>query len=99
MVGLLAKVADVDEMASYGSSGGHGRADQVRAPALPLAAFEVAVRRRRATLFGLETVGIPGQAHRTAGLAPFEAGLDEEFVQPFVLGLRIGRAYCRENGG
>src|SRR3546814_13022408 len=86
MVGLLAKVADVDEMASYGSSGGHGRADQVRAPALPLAAFAVAVRGRRATLYGLETVGMHCQAHSTTEPGPLEASSAEDFFQPLRAG-------------
>src|SRR5262249_9387475 len=69
-----APVADVDEVALDGGRGGHLRADEVGAPAAPLAALEVAVRGRGAALAGLEDVGVHAQAHRAARTAPVEAG-------------------------
>src|SRR3989442_13290840 len=67
---------------------------EVCPPALPLAAFEVAVRGRGAALAGLKDVGVHAQAHPTAGTAPFEAGGGEDLVEPFVLRLLLdaGRA-------
>ena len=58
------------------------------APALALPALEVAVGRRGAALSGLEGVGVHAQAHRAAGTAPLGAGLLEDHVEPFVLGLQ-----------
>ena len=52
-------------------------AHQVGAAAGALAALEVAVRGRGATLARRQPVGVHGQAHGAARLAPFEAGLDE----------------------
>jgi hypothetical protein len=62
----------------------------VRPPAL--AALEIAVRGRGAALARLELVGIHRQAHRAARLAPLEAGLAEDLVQPLGLGLRLDQA-------
>ena len=44
-------------------SRGHGRADEMGAPAFALAALEVAVAGRGAALAGLELVGVHAQAH------------------------------------
>ena len=52
-----------------------------------LAALEVAVRGRGAAFAGQKLVRVHRQAHRTARLAPVEAGGDEYLVQPFGLGL------------
>src|SRR4051794_13844780 len=51
--------------------GGDRHRDEVGAAALALAPLEVAVRRRRAPLAGLESVGVHAQAHRAARTAPF----------------------------
>src|SRR3954469_15914967 len=61
---------DVDEMTGDRSGRRHGGADQVRAPAVTLAALEVAVGRGRAALARLEPVVVHGEAHRAARLAP-----------------------------
>src|SRR5436305_8489437 len=88
IVGLLVPLADVDEVPLDGGRRGHLGGDEVGPPAAALAAFEVAVRRGRATLARLEDVGVHPEAHRTAGAAPFETGGLEDVVQP--LRLRLG---------
>src|SRR4051794_37513289 len=60
--------------------------------AASLAAFEVAVRGRGATLAGLELVGIHGEAHGASGLAPVEAGFPEDDVEPFLFRLFLDEA-------
>src|SRR5712691_7230850 len=82
----------IDEMPRDRGGGGHCRRHQVRAAARALPAFEIAVRCRSATLLRAELVGIHREAHGAAGLAPFEAGLDKDFVQPFRLGLLLYQA-------
>ena len=67
------------------------------APAAALTAFEVAVRGRGAALSGLDAVGVHRQAHRAALQAPFEAGLDEDLVQTFLLGLGLHQAGARHD--
>ena len=57
------------------------------APALALTAFKVAVGGGRAALARLQAVGVHGQAHAAAGLAPFKAGGLEDLVQALALGL------------
>src|SRR3954464_14739994 len=61
----------------------------MRAAARALPAFEIAVGGRRATLAGLESIGIHAEAHRAAGLAPFEARVAENAVETFLLGLHL----------
>ena len=53
----------------------------MRAAAAALAAFEVAVRGRGAAFAWRQLVGVHGKAHRAAGIAPFEAGADEDLVE------------------
>src|ERR1700680_303872 len=89
---VLLPVPHVDEMPGYCRGGGHGRRNEMRAALVALAALEVAVRGRGATLAGIELVGIHGEAHRAAGLAPLEAGLDENLVEAFGFGLLFDQA-------
>src|SRR5262245_43452738 len=84
---LLVVAADVGELARHRCRDRHGRADQMGPPARALAALEVAIRRRRSALAGLELVAVHGEAHRAAGLAPVEAGFLEDLVEAFLLGL------------
>ena len=70
-------VAHIRERALDRSGGGHRRAHEVGTSAAALAAFEVAVRRAGAALAGGQLVGVHPQAHRAAGIAPFE---DEALV-------------------
>ena len=75
-------------MAGDGGCGSHLRTDEMRAPTAALAAFEVAIAGGGATLAGRKNVGIHAQTHGAAGLAPVEAGFDEDFVEAFGFGLR-----------
>src|SRR5690348_8440768 len=61
----------------------------MRAPAITLPAFEVAIGRRGTTLARRELVGIHRQAHGAARLAPFEASRREDLVQALGLGLLL----------
>src|SRR3990167_5869535 len=62
--------SDVNEMAGDGGCRGHVRAHQVRAPALALAAFEVAIRGGGAALADFKLIRIHPQTHAAAGLPP-----------------------------
>src|SRR5659263_514737 len=64
------------------------RRHEVRAPALALAALEVAVGRRRAALPRCELVRVHAQAHRAAGVAPLRTEVEEDLVEPLGLGLQ-----------
>src|SRR5919199_76178 len=91
-------ITNVREVARDGGGGGHRRADEVRAPAAPLPALEVAVARGGATLAGPQDVRVHAEAHRAARLAPLEAGFAEDSVQP--LGFRGAQVfYARVGAG
>src|SRR5450759_5896279 len=75
MICVLAQPTNVDEMAGDARGRRHGRTDQMGASAGALAPLEVAVRRRRAALAGLEPVVVHRQAHRASGLAPIDTGV------------------------
>src|SRR5690606_17213842 len=93
------KSADVDEVPGDTGGGRHRGADQVRAAARALPSLEVPVRGRGAALARLEPVGVHGEAHRAARLAPFEAGCEEDLVQPLGLRLRLHQAGPRHHHG
>src|SRR5690625_3252367 len=59
------------------------------ASALPLPALEIAIRRGSAALAWLQAIGIHGQAHGAAWLAPPKAGILEDLVQPFLFRLPV----------
>ena len=44
-------------------------------------------------------LAVGGEAHRAAGLAPFEAGVDEELVEPLGLGLALDGLRARHDPG
>ena len=69
----------------------------MRSPAAALAAFEIAVGRRGAALPWLELVGIHAEAHRAAGLAPFEPCRPENFIEAFGFGLHLHESGTRYN--
>src|SRR5262245_64127768 len=73
-------------MASDGRCGRHGRAHQVGASATALTSFEIPIAGGSGSLAGLEDIGIHPEAHRTARLAPLEAGVHEHAVEPFAFG-------------
>src|SRR2546429_681905 len=80
--------------AMAGAGGGGGAPPPRRAP-------KVRVRGcgRGAALARLEAVLIHGQAHRAAGLAPLHAGVLEDPVQPFPLGLLLHQTRARYDHG
>src|SRR6185437_11977502 len=97
---LLAQhLAHVGEAAGHGGRRGHRWAHEMRAHATPLAADEVAVRGRSDALSRDADVAIDADAHGASGLAPFEAGLAEDLVQAFRLGLLLDQARARDNPG
>ena len=57
--------------------------------------FEVEAQRSP----GLEPVGVHGEAHRAARLAPLEAGGDEDLVEALGLGLLLHQAGARHDHG
>src|SRR5215471_6560565 len=71
----------------------------MRAALVALAALEIAVRGRGAALARRELVRVHGEAHRAARLAPLEAGLDEDLVESFGLGLLLHDARTRNHHG
>src|SRR5262245_11811598 len=89
----------IHEMSRDGGGGRHRRRDEMGAALVALPALEVAVRGRGASLAGRELVGIHGEAHGAAGLAPLEAGLDEDLVEPFGLGLLLHQPGARHDHG
>src|SRR3954449_8892667 len=78
---------DVDEVAVHGGRRGHLGGHEGRAPAATLPALEVAVRRARAALAGVQRVLVHAEAHGAAGGAPLEARGEEHLVQALLLGL------------
>src|ERR1700727_3080649 len=93
----LSPVADVDEAPRDRGGGGHGGRHEMGAASIALAALEIAVRGRGATLARLELVGVHGEAHRAAGLAPLEASGEEDLVETLSLGLRLDQARSRHD--
>src|SRR3989344_4954684 len=61
----------------------------MRTPALALPPFKITVGSGSAAFTRLQTVGIHGQTHLAAWLAPFEGRIPEYFIQPFVFSLRF----------
>src|SRR5262249_22997007 len=76
-----------------------GGGDEVGARAGALAADEIAVGGGGAALAGRHLVRVHGEAHGAARLAPFEAGLDEDAVQPLFLRLALHQAGARDDQG
>src|SRR5581483_11100451 len=62
---------------------------RARAGALPAA--EIAVSRRGAALAGRDEIAVDADAHRAAGVGPFEAGIAEDAVEAFFLRLPFHR--------
>ena len=67
--------------------GDHGRRHYMRPRTAPLAAAEIAIGGRGAALAGRNDIAIDADAHRAAGVRPFEAGIAENTIEPFFLGL------------
>ena len=79
--------------------GGHRRAGEMGARARPLAADEVAVGGGDAALARRHGLAVHGEAHRAAGLAPLEAGVDEDAVEALGLRLALHRLGARHHPG
>ena len=92
-------VPHIHEMPGDGGGRRHRGRDEVSASLVALAALEITVRCRGATLTGPELVGVHRQAHRAAGLAPFKPGLDENPVEAFSLGLLLHQSGSRYDHG
>ena len=99
VVAPQSRSAGVGEGAGDGGGGGHGGGHEVGAAALALAALEVAVAGGGGPLAGGELVGVHGQAHRAAGLAPVEAGGGEDLVEALGLGLVLHRERAGDDHG
>src|SRR5216117_3239979 len=93
----LSPLPDVDKMPGDRRRRRHCRRDQMRAAFKTLAALEIAVRGRGTALFGFQLVGVHRKAHRTARLAPFESGLDEDLVEAFGFRLLLNDARTRHD--
>src|SRR3972149_5958494 len=63
------------------------------------ASREMGVGRRGAAFARFEPVGVHRQAHRTTRLTPFETGVCENFIQAFLLCLRLHQAGARHHHG
>src|SRR3954468_862362 len=80
------QISGAGQRAAHGSGGGDERRHEMRAAALALPSFEVAVGRRCAALTRRELVGVHAETHRAARLAPLAAGGGEHLVQALLLG-------------
>ena len=69
------------------------------APAGTLAVAEIAVGGGSAALARLQLVAVDGSAQRTARIAPFETGGNEDFVEPFFFRLRLDQFRTRHDPG
>src|SRR4026209_294168 len=79
----------VREPAFDGGRGRRRRPRRMRAAAAALAPLEIAIARRCAPLTLAEDAVVHAEAHRAARLAPFEAGLCEDPIEAFALGVRL----------
>src|SRR5262245_7393637 len=67
----------------------HGRRHQMGARARPLPPAEIAVGGRGAAFARRHQIAVDADAHGAARFAPFEAGVAEDAVEPFLLGLAL----------
>src|SRR5688572_22185384 len=84
-------------MAGDGSRGHHRGRHQMRACAGALAPAEIPVGGRCATLARSDEVAIDADAHRAAGFAPLETGVEEDAVETFFFGLTLDRRRARRH--
>src|SRR5208282_4011236 len=85
----LTPLAHVDKMSRYRRRRRHRRTHQMCAAALALTAFEIAIRRARASLARRQYVGIHREAHAASRLAPLEARFGENSVEAETLRLSL----------
>src|SRR5690242_6091908 len=86
-------------MTGDGRGSRHFRADKMGTTALSLPPLEVTVGGGGASLAGLEDVRVHTQAHRAAGLTPFEARFRKDAIQSFLLGLYLHEPRARYDDG
>src|SRR3954463_154702 len=67
----------------------------MRAAAGALSTFEVAVRRGRRALSGMQDVRVHAEAHRATGTAPLCTGATKDLVEAFVFSGRLHRHRAR----
>src|SRR5439155_11844491 len=94
---VLPPLTDIDEVTGDCRCRGHLRADEMRAPTGALPPFEVTVRRRSATLTRKQDVRVHPEAHRAAGVAPFEPGVGEDRVEPLFFSLCFDKPGARHD--
>lgn len=92
-------LAHVSQLADDGGGGSHGGGHQVGATAVTLATFEVTVGGTGAAFLGGENVGVHAQAHGATSLTPFEAGVSENLVEAFGLGLLFDKTGAGNDHG
>src|SRR5580704_16136181 len=95
----LLKLPHISDGALDRRGRGHRRAGEMGARAGALAADEVAVGGRHAALARWHPLAIGGDAHRAAGLAPFEAGLAEHAVESLGFGFALHPLRPRHDPG
>mmetsp|Transcript_28905 Transcript_28905/g.51672 ORF Transcript_28905/g.51672 Transcript_28905/m.51672 type:complete len:597 (-) Transcript_28905:259-2049(-) len=89
----------VGQSARHSGGGGHRGAHQMGAPAVTLAALEISIGGGGAALAGEQFVGVHGEAHGAAGLAPVKARLDQNLVQPLLLRLLLHQSRAGHHHG
>src|SRR5712691_8518273 len=80
----MLQISYIHEVTGDSSGGGHCRADQVSAPAVPLASLKVAIAGRGTTLTLFQVIAIHSDAHTASRFAPLEASLAENVGQPLL---------------
>ena len=85
-------IPHIDEPASNRGRCCHRGRHEMRAALISLATLEIAVGGGGAALAGLQLVGVHAEAHGATGLAPFEAGGLEDFIEAFSFRLRLDEA-------
>src|SRR5690349_22725415 len=86
------QLAYVGEPTGYGGGHRHRRAQEMGAGPLSLPSDEIAIGRGGAAVTRGHQIAVHADAHRTAGLAPFESGAAEDAVQPLGFGLGFHQA-------
>ncbi len=84
-------------MSHDGGCGRHGGAHEMRAAALALAPFEVAVRSGGAAIPRADAVGIHREAHGAARFPPFKPRGFEDHVKPLAFGLQAHEPRARDH--
>src|SRR5262245_29460965 len=86
-VSIVRQPAHVGEASEHGGGGDHGGTHDVSERAAALSSLEVAIGGGGAALAGRHQLAVRAVAHRAAGIAPLEAGGDEDAIEPLGFGL------------